>query len=87
MMGSMSIREFAIWRANCECHAVRRAEQRSVPMTPGEIARLSSLIDRCRQAFEQPNQFRYRIGVKRGDGRRFRVIYDTNLSTVVTVLS
>lgn len=86
-MGSMSRDRFVRWRANCEFHSARRAEQRSIGMSAHDLAKLSSLIDSARTAFEMPNITRYRIGVRRGDGTRIRVVFDTTLSTVVTVLS
>lgn len=86
-MGAMSIGQFVRWRANCEFHAARRCEQRGVPMPADDLAKLSSLIELARQAFEVPKVNRYWIGVRRGDGTRLRVMYDTNLCTIVTLWS
>lgn len=86
-MGQMSLRKFVHHRANCEFHAARRAEQRNVEMSAHDLSKLSAFIDSARLAFEMPNITRYRIGVRRGDGSRIRVIFDTALSTIVTVLS
>lgn len=55
-------------------------------MSAEELAQLGNLIDRSRAAFEIPEVSRYWIRVHRGDGSRIRVIYDTTLSTIVTVV-
>lgn len=85
-MGSMSINRFVHWRANCEFHAARRAEERGLEMSAQDNAKLSDFIDRARIAFEMPNITRYPIRVRRGDGTRIRVIFDISLSTIVTAV-
>lgn len=85
-MGSMTLNRFVHWRANCEFHAARRSKHRGLNMSAHDIAELSQLIDRAREAFEIPNISRYWIGVHRGDGSRIRVVYDTTLSTIVTAV-
>ncbi|MEQ8318745.1 MAG: hypothetical protein RH946_00660 [Rhodospirillales bacterium] len=84
-MTGLSPSAFTIWRCNCSLHAHKRAGQRGVPLSHNDIEVLNRWIDRARPAFEKPGQFRYRIGVHRANGDRFRVIYDTQLQTVVTI--
>jgi len=76
---------FVMHRLACTLHCRNRAEERDVPMSLHEVEGLSRLIERARPAFETPGRTRYRVGVRRGNGDRFRVIYDTQLQTVVTV--
>lgn len=85
-MGSMTIKRFVTWRANCEFHSARRCEERDISMSAEDLADLSMLILSARKAFEMPNVSRYWIGIRRGDGSRIRVIFDTTLSTIVTVV-
>jgi len=56
-----------------------------MPLSYEDVEALNRWIDRARPAFERPDQIRYRIGVHRANGDRFRVIYDTRLATVVTI--
>lgn len=85
MTAALSPRAFTVWRCNCSLHAHDRAAERGVPMSHQEVEDLGRWIERARPAFEVEGRTRYKIGVHRGNGDRFRVIYDTQLATVVTV--
>lgn len=86
-MAALTPFAFAYWRANCEIHALHRAEDYGFPLTAEQLAKLNTDIEALRPAFERPGQHRYRLRIHRGDGRRLRVVYDTDLQTVVTILS
>lgn len=85
MTAAIHPHQFVMHRLACTLHCRNRAADRALPMTLDEIEVLSRRIDLCRPAFERPGQIRYRLGVRRGNGDRFRVIYDTQLQTVVTI--
>ncbi|PIW30392.1 MAG: hypothetical protein COW30_02470 [Rhodospirillales bacterium CG15_BIG_FIL_POST_REV_8_21_14_020_66_15] len=86
-MSSMSARTFTLWRCNCGLHAFNRAAEQGIPISYQEIERLNAWIERARPAFEIDGRTRFRVNVHRGNGQRIRVIYDTALATVVTVMA
>lgn len=85
-MAKMSYQEFVRHRANCEFHSARRSDERGLGMSAEDIVELSSLVDRAREAFVYPGATRYWIRVRRHNGQRIKVIFDTELSTIVTVV-
>ena len=72
-------------RAACGIHVLVRARQHGIAMTAVDVADLERVIDRLRPAFEQPGRCRYWLTVRRHSGS-VRVIYDTHLGCLVTVL-
>ncbi len=85
-MGTMSPLSFVTWRCHCGLHTHKRARERGVPMSHHEIESLAVRIDRMRPAFVRQGQHRYRLRVRLGSGDRVRLIYDTTLSAIVTVV-
>tara|TARA_R110001592_G_scaffold104697_1_gene294567 strand:- start:64899 stop:65231 length:333 start_codon:yes stop_codon:yes gene_type:complete len=77
--------DLAEHRQACTLHSRNRAQKLASPMSLSEIEALSRHIDLYRPAFQRPGQTRYLLGVHRGNGERFRVIYDTSLKTIVTI--
>lgn len=72
-------------RARCWAHALVRAAQREVDLTPARLASIEQLITDMRPAFMRPDENRYRLRIKHNRERLF-VIYDAPLGCIVTVL-
>tara|TARA_R110000868_G_scaffold31325_2_gene114832 strand:- start:26292 stop:26600 length:309 start_codon:yes stop_codon:yes gene_type:complete len=85
-MGMMSPMSFVTWRCYCGLHTHKRAQERGIALTHQQIEQLSARINRMRPAFERPGQDRYRLRVRLGTGKKVRLVFDTKLSTIVTVL-
>ncbi len=85
-MGALTPYQFVIWRYNCVEHMRKRAAARVTPMTAEQVEALGALADRFRPILEKPGQHRYWLKVRSGDGIRYRMLYDTDLSTPVTVI-
>ena len=72
-------------RAACGLHVLAHARQRGIAMTAVDVANLEKTIDRLRPAFERPGRDRYWLTVRRPGGK-IRVVYDTRLQCLVTIL-